>query len=65
MQRTWLALYLLYASLFPPLHDVTCCEYNRFLTRTQLWQGKPRRRKDGTDVGTTARGIAQRLHRFP
>src|SRR5215218_6795567 len=37
----------------PPLHDVTCCEYHRFLTHTPLWQDKSRRRKDGTDVGTT------------
>src|SRR5207249_3195284 len=48
-----------------PLHHVTCCEYNRFPTRTQLCQGKSRRRKDGTDVGTTARGVVERLHRFP
>jgi transposase InsO family protein len=49
----------------PPLHDVICCEYNRFLTRTQLWQGKSGWRKDSTDMGTTARGITQRLHGFP
>ena len=24
-----------------------------------------RRRKDGTDVDTTARGVVERLHRFP
>ena len=61
-----LRIYLLYAPLLPPpLDDVTYCEYNRFLTRTQLWQGKSRRRKDGIDMGATARGIAQRLHGFP
>ena len=49
----------------PPLHDVTCCEYHRFLTHTPLWQDTSRRRKDGTDVGTTARGVVERLHRFP
>src|SRR6266446_7964134 len=49
----------------PPLHDVMCCEYNRFPTRTQHWQGKSRRRKDDTDVGTTARGVVGRLHRVP
>ena len=49
----------------PLLHDVTCCEYNRFPTRTQHWQGKSRRRKDGTYVGTTAKGVIGRLHRFP
>ena len=48
-----------------PLPHVTCCEYNRFPTRTYHWQGKSRRRKDGTDVGTTARGVVERLHRFP
>src|SRR5262249_41631595 len=48
-----------------PLPDVTCCKYNRFPTRTQLWQGKSRRRKDGTDVSTTARGVVERLYCFP
>jgi hypothetical protein len=49
----------------PLLPDITCCEYNRFPTHPQLRQGKSRRRKDGTDVGTTARGVVERLHRFP
>jgi hypothetical protein len=49
----------------PLLHDVTCCEYNRFPTYPPLWQGTSRRRKDGTDVDTTARGVVERLHRFP
>src|SRR4029450_7395363 len=48
----------------PLLHDVTCCEYNRFPTYPPLWQGTSRRRKDGTDVDTTARGVVERLHRF-
>jgi hypothetical protein len=49
----------------PPLSDVTCCEYNRFPTHPRLRQGKSRRRKDGTSVGATARGVVERLHRFP
>jgi type IV secretion system protein VirD4 len=49
----------------PLLHDVTCCEYNRFPTYPPLWQDKSRRRKDGTDVDTTARGVVERLSRLP
>jgi hypothetical protein len=62
----WIIKYTYCMPLFcSPLHHVTCCEYNRFPTRTQHWQAKVRRRKDDIRVGTAARGIVERLHRFP
>ncbi len=58
-------LNLLYAPLLPPIASRNLLLIQSLPTNFPFWQAIPRRRKDDHRVGTAARGIIERLYRFP
>src|SRR5438132_13952883 len=51
--------------LLPPVSSRNTLLLQSLPTNTPFWQVNSRRRKDGTCVGTAARGIVERLSRLP